>query len=163
MEQSRLLVVEDDEAIRTQLKYALQQDFSLAFAQDRAHAIATIKAAKPQVILLDLGLPPHPDTAEEGLKLLEELPTVAPRVKAIVLTGNQDRNNALSAMRLGAFDYLAKPIDVDVLKVMLLRGAFQEAIEQESENRLQQEQKAARFEEILGTTSTMREIFTLIQ
>jgi two-component system NtrC family response regulator len=163
MEQPRLLVVEDDEAIRTQLKYALQQDFSLSFAQDRAHALATIRAAKQQVILLDLGLPPSPDTPDEGLKLLEELPSVATSVKAVVLTGNTDRDNALRAMRLGAFDYLSKPIDVDVLKVMLLRAAYQEGLEEESESRLQQQQRAARFEEILGATPTMREIFTLIQ
>jgi two-component system NtrC family response regulator len=163
MEQPRLLVVEDDEAIRTQLKYALQRDFSLSFAHERGHALASIKAARPQVILLDLGLPPHPDTPEEGLKLLEELPRVAPAVKVVVLTGNSDRDNASRAMQLGAFDYLGKPIDVDVLKIMLLRGAFQEELEQETESRRDQEQKRAHFEEILGTTPTMRQIFTLIQ
>jgi two-component system NtrC family response regulator len=163
MDQPRLLVVEDDEAIRTQLKYALQRDFSLSFAHDRSHALASIKAAGPQVILLDLGLPPSPDTPQEGLTFLEELPRVAPRVKVVVLTGNTDRGNASRAMQLGAFDYLSKPIDVDVLKVMLLRGAFQEELEEETEGRLEQEQKTARFEEILGTTPTMREIFALIQ
>jgi len=163
MEQPRLLVVEDDESIRTQLKYALERDFSLSFAHDRAHAVASLKAARPQVILLDLGLPPHPDTAEEGLKLLEEVGTLTPRVKVVVLTGSSERDNALRAVQLGAFDYLSKPIDASVLKVMLLRGAYHEGLEEESETRLHQEQKAIRFEEILGATHTMRQIFALIQ
>jgi two-component system NtrC family response regulator len=163
MDQPRLLVVEDDEAIRTQLKYALQRDFTVSFAQDRLRALTAVKTARPQVILLDLGLPPSPDTPEEGLKVLEELAGIAPRVKVVVLTGNTDRENALRAMQLGAFDYLSKPVDVDVLKVMLLRGVYLAGLDQESEGRLQQEQKVARFEEILGTTQTMREIFGLIQ
>jgi len=163
MEQPRLLVVEDDEAIRTQLKYALERDFSLSFAQDRVHAVASVKAARPQVMLLDLGLPPNPDTPEEGLKLLEEVAGLAPRVKIVVLTGSSDRDNAHRAMQLGAFDYLSKPIDAGVLKVMLLRGAYHEGLEEEGETRLQLEQKTARFEEILGATQTMRHIFALIQ
>src|SRR5262249_787379 len=125
--------------------------------------VASVKAARPQVILLDLGLPPHPDTAEEGLKLLEEVASLAPRAKVVVLTGSSERDNAHRAVQLGAFDYLSKPIDASGLKVMLLRGAYHEGLEEEGETRLQQEQKAIRFEEILGATQTMRQIFALIQ
>src|SRR5207249_3160498 len=69
----KLLIVDDDEAIRTQLKYALRDDFTLLFAEDRGSALTTLRAEHPELVSLDLGLPPHPDAAEEGLKALDEI------------------------------------------------------------------------------------------
>src|SRR5574337_111006 len=159
----KLLVVEDDEAIRTQLKYALQGDFSAFFAGDRPQALAKLQETKPKVVLLDLGLPPRPDTAEEGLKTLEALAGALPGIKVIVLTGNTDRANALKAVQLGAFDYHLKPVDIDTLRVMLRRAVYLQELEQESETWLHDQDEAIRFEEILGSTKTMREIFAVIQ
>lgn len=158
----KLLVIEDDEAVRVQLKYALQQEFALAFAEDRPQALARAKEVKPQVVLLDLGLPPAPDTVEEGFRALEELLLAAPGVKVIILTGNGDRENALKAVQLGAFDYHLKPVELDALKVVLHRAAYLYGIEQESERWVRDQEEALRFEELLGTTARMREIFTII-
>ena len=111
----KLLVVEDDEALRIQLKYALQGDFALAFAEDRFQALAAAAAdVKPLVVLLDLGLPPSPNTADEGLKTLEELLQVAPRMKIVILAGNTERLNAFRAVQLGACDYHLKPLEIDM-------------------------------------------------
>ena len=95
---SRLLIVEDDEAIRLQLKYALRDQFTVEFAGDRVQALATARANVPEVVLLDLGLPPSPDDATEGLKALEELLGVTPRPKVVVLTGNTEREHALQCI-----------------------------------------------------------------
>jgi two-component system NtrC family response regulator len=159
----KLLIVDDDEAIRLQLKYALREEFQLAFAEDRLEALKALETMTPEVVLLDLGLPPCPDTTSEGLKTLDELLKAAPRARVIVLTGNTERENALSSIHLGAFDYLVKPVDLDSLRVMLTRAAYLHALERESESWLSGQDDAIRFEEILGNTPLMREIFGVIQ
>src|SRR5262249_4251402 len=128
-----LLVVEDDEAIKAGLKYELRDEYSLVFAGDRAQALACLRQAKPDLVTLDLGLPPAPDTAEEGLKTLEEILRAVPEMKVVVITGNGDRANVLRAVQTGAFDYYSKPIDVDALKVVLRRAAFLREVEAEAD------------------------------
>ena len=83
----KLLIVEDDEAIRTQLKYALRDRYALWFAENRAQAMARRTRPARIVVSLDLGLPPHPDTAEEGLRTLEDILRASPPTKVVVLTG----------------------------------------------------------------------------
>ena len=81
MNKPKLLIVEDDEAIRTQLKYALRDDFTILFAEDRSDAVTAVKGEQPAVVSLDLGLPPHPDGAEEGLQALDQIMKTAPDTK----------------------------------------------------------------------------------
>jgi len=163
MERERLLIVEDDEDIRTQLTYALQDDYIVSVAGDRAHAMAAIQEAPPELVTLDLGLPPSPDTAEEGLQALEDILAAAPGAKIIIITGNGDRANALAAVERGAFDYHLKPVNLDDLKVVLRRAAYLRQLERESEERARQQEKSIRFTDILGSTAKMREIFSQIQ
>ena len=86
MDKPRLLVVDDDEAIRTQLKYALRDDFILFFAADRPSALATVAEHSPELVSLDLGLPPAEDGAQEGLQALDEIVKRAPTTKVVVVT-----------------------------------------------------------------------------
>ena len=118
--QPRLLIVEDDDAIRMQLKYALRDQYALTFAETRMKALALMNDVRPEIVSLDLGLPPHPDTAEEGLQALEDILKAAPTTKVIVVTGNGDRANARRAVELGAVDYLSKPVDADDVVAALL-------------------------------------------
>ncbi len=163
MSKPKLLVVDDDEGIRTQLKYALRDEYALAFAEDRTQALAVFQEVEPELVSLDLGLPPNADGAEEGLKTLDEILHLAPLTKVVVVTGNSDRENALKAVQLGAFDYHLKPIDLDEYKVVLRRAAHLHSLARESEASIQAQESAVRFEDILGNTSRMREIFTVIQ
>jgi two-component system NtrC family response regulator len=158
----KVLVVDDDEAIRTQLKYALRDDFAVVFAEDRNEAIDVLRREHPELVTLDLGLPPHADGAEEGLKALGEIIQAAPATKVIVLTGNSDRKNAIRAIQLGAFDYHAKPIEVPALKVVLQRAAYLQTLEAESELHERAEESATRFQDIVGNTPAMRELFGLV-
>src|SRR5262249_53202129 len=105
------------------------------------------------------GLPPALDSAVEGLKALEEIVATVPHTKVVVLTGNTDRDNALHAVQLGAFDYHLKPVDLDTLRIVLNRAAYLQGLETESEIWTRNQEKAVRFEEILGTTPSMQEIF----
>src|SRR5688572_27859045 len=137
MTNPKLLIVDDDEAIRTQLKYALREDFTLFFAEDRPKALAAVRDEQPELVSLDLGLPPAADGAEEGLKTLDEIIRLAPQTKVVVVTGNGDRVNAIKAIHLGAFDYHAMPIDVGGLKVVLGRAAYLQTLEADAEKYLE--------------------------
>ena len=163
MERERLLIIEDDEDIRTQLTYALQDEYDVSVAGDRARAAAAVQEAPPEIVTLDLGLPPTPDTAEEGLRALEDILAAAPDAKVIIITGNGDRANAVTAVERGAFDYHLKPVNLDDLKVVLRRATYLRQLERESEEQARQREESIRFTDILGSTPKMREIFGVIQ
>src|ERR1051326_8997563 len=116
-----LLLVDDDDAIRTQMKWALSADYEMVAAEDRAGAVETFKKRKPAVTLLDLGLPPRPNDAEEGLAALAELKALDDMAKVIVISGQGEKKNAMEAVAAGAYDFLCKPIDPDELKLVLKR------------------------------------------
>ena len=109
-----LLIVEDDPALQKQICWAFDQYETLP-ASDRESALAQLRRHAPPVVTMDLGLPPDPDSVSEGFKLLEQILALAPDTKVIVLTGQNDRANALRADRLGAYDFFAKPFEPELL------------------------------------------------
>ena len=127
-----LLVVEDNPGLQKQLKWAFE-GYKVHVASDRVTAIEKLKQHHPGVVTLDLGLPPDPANATEGLVALEEILQLAPHTKVIVVTGNDDRENALKAISLGAYDFYQKPIDPDVLGLIVDRASS--LYELEAENR----------------------------
>jgi len=132
---SPLLIVEDDAALQKQMQWAFDQ-YDTIVANDRDSAIAQVRRFEPAVITMDLGLPPHPDDPSQGLRLLEELHTLVPDSKIIVLTGQNDRANALKAIGLGAHDFCSKPFEPELLTWTIER-AFRVHELQEENARLQ--------------------------
>ena len=133
----KLLIVEDDPGLLNQLKWCFE-NYDVYTAENRADAIAEIRRHEPGVVLQDLGLPPKPEGVEEGFATLSETLKIAPHTKVIVVTGNGDQENALTAVARGAYDFYEKPVDTDTLKLLVDR-AFNIA-ELESENRRLQSQ-----------------------
>lgn len=127
----KLLVVEDDIGIQKQLKWTLD-NYEVCFANDRTSAISSLRRHAPRVVTLDLGLPPDEENASEGLATLQEILTLDPSCKVIVITGNEDKHNALKAIKLGAHDFYQKPINDEELTVIIQRAFFVSAIEQEN-------------------------------
>jgi len=117
----KLLIVDDDPGIQKQLKWSLS-DYDVVLADTRASAIAAVRRHEPRVVTLDLGLPPDEANATEGLAALKEILTIAPHTKVIVITGNDDRTNALKAIEMGAYDFYQKPVDADVINVIVSRA-----------------------------------------
>ena len=159
-----LLVVDDDNGIRKQLKWGLDKIYKVALAEDGRKALELFKKHAPAVVTLDLGLPPDADGASEGLRVLEEILAEGKNTKVIVVSGNEEHKNALAAIGLGAYDYCQKPIELETLKVILSR-AFHLA-ELEAENRRLQEQKAgggATMQGIFGQCPQMEEIFSIVR
>jgi two-component system NtrC family response regulator len=130
-----LLIVEDDPALQKQMQWAFD-NYETIVANDRASAIAQVRRFEPAVVTMDLGLPPSPDDPTEGLKLLEELHALVPNAKVIVLTGQNDRANALRAISMGAHDFCAKPFEPELLTWTIDR-AFRVHELQEENARLQ--------------------------
>ena len=117
----KLLIVDDDEAIRTQMKWALSQDYDVHFAEDRKGALEAFEANSPAVTLLDLGLPPRPNECDEGLAALSEILAVDGTAKVIIVSGQGEKRNAIEAVGAGAYDFLCKPVEIEELRLLLRR------------------------------------------
>ncbi|MTJ83692.1 MAG: PEP-CTERM-box response regulator transcription factor [Telmatospirillum sp.] len=133
-EKRKILIVEDDSGLRTQMKWALA-DYQVLVAEDRPAALALFDKERPPVVILDLGLPPDPNGASEGLATLEELLQRDHTTKVIVASGNEERTNALRAVGLGAYDFYPKPVDPDVLRLIITRAIHLHDLEEENERR----------------------------
>ena len=130
-ETKTLLIVEDDAGLQRQLRWAYD-DYEVIVAHDRASAIDAVRASEPQVVTLDLGLPPDPDGASEGLRTLAEILALKPDTKVIVASGNAAREAALAGIAGGAWDHYSKPIDIDALGLIVSRAFHVHALEAEN-------------------------------
>ncbi|MBW4329999.1 PEP-CTERM-box response regulator transcription factor [Stakelama sp. CBK3Z-3] len=127
----KLLIVEDDTGLQRQLRWAYD-GYDILVAADRESALTQLRAEEPQVVTLDLGLPPDPDGVKEGFAALEDIRRLAPDTKVIVATGHGERDSALRAIAQGAWDFYQKPIDIDALGVIVERAFHVHAIEAEN-------------------------------
>ena len=127
-----LLLVDDDSGLLRQLRWAFS-DHKVFPAGTRLEAIDFVRREPIPVAIVDLGLPPDPDGASEGLATLTEILAIAPATKVIIATGNETREHALRAIALGAYDFYQKPIDIDVLQLIVSRA--ERMFELEDENR----------------------------
>jgi len=162
MTKPRLLIIDDDEPIRTQMKWALIKDYDVYLAHDGTKAMEVVKEMEPAIVTLDLGLPPHPEDTSEGLKLLGQILAKAPSTKVIVVTGNPDKSAALKAIGSGAHDFFTKPIDVEELKAILKRANYVHTLEEELVE-LQKQQPGKAFSDIIGSDEKMQAIFDTVR
>jgi two-component system, NtrC family, response regulator len=162
LEKPKLLIVDDDEDLRTQMRWALAEDYEVTLAEDRPSALQFVIKAKPDIITLDLGLPPLPAGVEEGFAALDEILNEQGHAKVIIITGRSEKGNALRAVEKGAYDFFYKPIQIDELKVVLRRACYVSQLEQEQKV-LQAQLAADSFESMLGNSTKMQEIFAMIR
>jgi two-component system, NtrC family, response regulator len=158
----KLLLVEDDEEIRTQMKWALAQDYEVISAGDRIAAIEQFKQTSPAVVLLDMGLPPSPGSPVEGLTALSEILALDPSAKIVIVSGQGEKDVPLRAIGAGAYDFLNKPVDIELLKVVLKRCFHVSVLEREY-RALQQQQPTEDFEGMLGTSRRMISVFDSVR
>ncbi len=126
-----LLLVDDDTGLQKQLRWTLDA-YDVQIAKDRESAISQVRRFEPSVILLDLGLPPDQEGASEGLATLEQILKLTPTAKIIVVTGNQDHENAVRAIGMGAYDFYQKPFDPEMLGLIVGRAMHVRQLEQEN-------------------------------
>jgi two-component system NtrC family response regulator len=155
------LIVEDDPGLQSQLRWCFD-GYEVIAAEDRSSALAQLRRHEPAVVLQDLGLPPDPAGVSEGLAALADILEMAPHIKIIVITGNDDRENAVKAVGLGAYDFYQKPIDTDVLSLIVQRAYRMYELEEEN-RRLMRQQSASPLEGIIGTSDRMLQICRQIE
>ena len=158
----KLLIVEDDPGLQSQLRWCFE-DYEVITAADRETALTLVRQQAPPVVTLDLGLPPDPANASEGLAALEAILTQAPGTKVIVVTGNDDRDNALQAVALGAYDFYQKPVDADILKLIVDRAYNLYELEQENRNLAHQQVSGIGLQGVIAVNPVMLSICRTIE
>ena len=156
----KLLIVEDDTGLQSQLKWCFP-DFDLEIAGDRPAALAWFNEHEPSVVITDLGLPPDPGGSSEGFAILEEILGTRPDTKVIVVTGREEKDNAVHAIGLGAYDYYQKPIDVDTLKFVVDRAFKLKDLELENEKLLASHSQSGN-DGLIGNCPQMLDTFKTI-
>lgn len=157
----RLLIVEDDAGLQSQLRWSFDR-FEVAVASDREAALAEMRRFGPTVVTLDLGLPPDPGGVSEGFRALKEILGQTPSAKVIVVTGHDDRKNAVRAIGLGAHDFYEKPIDPEILSFVVERAAKVAWLEDEN-RKLSAAGAASPFEGLIAASPEMLKVCRAIE
>ena len=156
-----LLIVEDDPGLQSQMRWALS-DFDVTVTADRSAAMSALREIRPPVVVLDLGLPPDPNGASEGLATLEEILGLAAGTKVIVASGNDERANAVKAISMGAYDFCAKPVDPDMLRLIIDRAWHVYKLEEENRQLLSQSASSA-FGDIITSDPEMHRVCAIVE
>jgi two-component system NtrC family response regulator len=157
----KLLIIEDDPGLQKQLRWSLDE-YDVVVAGDREAALAQVRRHEPAVATMDLGLPPDPDGSTEGLATLQQILALAPDTRVIVLTGNQDHTNAVKAIGMGAYDFHQKPVDPEVLNLVIQRAFFLHNLQQEN-RRMQQSQADSPLAGVISRDPGMMKVCRTIE
>lgn len=157
----KLLIVDDDVDLRAQMRWALSDSYEVLLAGDRPEALDLFQKENPRVVILDLGLPPEANSTREGMTALNELLSLDPMIKVVVVTGQSDKENALQAIEQGAYDFLCKPVDTDDLLVILKRAVYLAQLERNFQ-KIQKQFAQNSFEGMLGTCPQIQNVFSAI-
>jgi two-component system NtrC family response regulator len=156
-----LLIVEDDPGLRSQLRWSFDQ-YKVQTAEDRESALAAVRKYEPAVVTLDLGLPPDPGGTREGFATLQDIISIAPQTKIIVLTGNDDTENSVKAIGQGAYDFYQKPVEPEILAFVVARAFRLYALEQEN-RKLSRLHISNPLEGIIATSPEMHDVCRTVE
>ncbi|HQJ07842.1 MAG TPA: PEP-CTERM-box response regulator transcription factor [Deltaproteobacteria bacterium] len=159
MSKKQILIVEDESSMAKQLKWGLADTYDLSVATNAPEALDLIRKSPPTAVLLDLGLPPDQDGATEGINLIKQIVRMPHNIKIIVITGNTHKDVAAQTIRLGAYDYHQKPVNIEELKIVLKRASYLSELEQHvSELRTAMSEKI-HFDGMIAISKPMMELF----
>lgn len=159
--QKHLLIVEDDPGLQSQLRWCFE-DYEVLIAEDRESALAELRRHEPGVVLQDLGLPPDPEGVSEGLATLQEILALRPETKVIVVTGHGDQENAVRAVGLGAYDFYQKPVDDEILHLIVQR-AYQMFDLEQANQRLLRREGVSPLDGIIAAGPKMLEVCRMVE
>ncbi|MFC1753792.1 PEP-CTERM-box response regulator transcription factor [Thermoproteota archaeon] len=160
---TKLLIVDDDQGILKQLKWALEGEYHLFMASDKEEALRIVNSEQPDIVALDVNLDGLNPTGKGGIDVLDEIKNHNSFAKVIMITGNDSKDVALEAINKGAFDYYLKPINIDELKLILKRATYIQELEKENKRLANDLEDKFTFEHIVGTSSKMEDVFRIIK
>jgi two-component system, NtrC family, response regulator len=163
MEKTKLLIVDDDEGILKQLKWALCDEYEVYTASTKEEAVESFLKNKPPVVTLDVNLSPNMNSNTEGIEILEAIKNIDSLTKVVMVTANDAREIGLSAIDNGAFDYFLKPVRVEELKIMLKRALYIQNLEKENQILTTKLNDSSKFEDMVGTSAKMQDVFSMIR
>lgn len=163
MDKPKILVVDDEEGIRTQLKWALDKDYMTLLAEDADTALSIVEREEPNVVLLDIALSPYQENGNEGMTLLRKFLQHDSLIKVIMVTGNDSRENALKAIDIGAYDFYSKPIKLNEIKSVIKRALHIQNLERENKALQERLAKEQQFEKIVSACEQMEQVFDTIR
>jgi len=158
----KLLIVDDDEGILKQLKWAFSEEYDVFLASTKDDALKTVAAETPDLVALDINLDPANPSSKDGISILEEIKSTNPQVKVIMITGDDTKEIALQAVSKGASDYFNKPVNIDELKVIFKRTLYLQGLEKENKRLNEELSNKSVFEELIGSSSQIQDVFRLI-
>jgi len=160
----KILIIDDDESLRSQMRWALSNDYEILEAEDRETAMAAVISEHPRVVMLDLGLPPKPREAEEGLRTLKEILSFDSSIKVVIVSGNTERENAIEAIGMGAIDFFTKPPLMEEVRVVVKRAFQVDELERENMvSRYNTNTRTEGMEGIIGQSNEMKHVFQVIR
>ena len=157
-----LLIVEDDLGLQTQLKWHFS-DYNVVIAANQKEAISAIRLHEPKVMIQDLGLPPDEDGVTEGFELLQQALHLHPYMKIIVMTGNEGNEHAMQAVKLGSYDFYAKPVDADTLDLIVQRAFHIYHLEEKNRQLSSRSQKESMLNGLIASDTKMLKICSMIE
>jgi len=163
MEKSKLLIVDDDEGVLKQLKWALLDEYEVLTASNKEDALQLAREGNPALIALDVNLQGDSSPSTGGILVLEEIKKIIPDSKVIMITGNDTKEVALEAIAKGAFDYYLKPVDVQELRIILKRALYIQKLERENRRLADELSNKSQFQEMIGSSVQMDKVFRLIK
>jgi len=162
MEKPRILIVDDDDELRSQMRWALNSKYDVLMAEDRNSALDVVRKERPGVVTLDLGLPPSPGDTREGFLALSEMLQCDPLLKVLVITGQGEKENGMEAIGQGAYDFLPKPVMVEELKIIIERAIYVQQLDRERRDLIEKTSYDV-FEDLLGSSQQMQRVFATIE
>ncbi len=161
-ERPTVLLVEDDPHLADQLRWALKDEYRVKRAADRPEALGALQRARPDLLLLDLCLPPE-NTPEEGFRVLKAARAAGPDTMVLVMSGVEERKAALRAVAEGAYDFFQKPLDLHTLRVVIGRARERQMLERENRRLREQLRERHTIDGLLGISPSMLRVFEAIR
>lgn len=155
----KILIVDDEESFRQRLANLFQRKgFQVSEAASGAAALALSRKERFEVALLDIVLPDR-----DGVEILRELKEASAEIQVIMMTGNATVENAIASMKLGAYDYLIKPFNLEELFILVERAGELNALRRDKELLQRERDRQRKFSELVGESAHTRQVLQLIE
>lgn len=163
MAKSKILVIDDEEGIRNQLKWAFSKDYTVYLADSVGSAKEILDQQNPDLVMLDISLTPDIGVGSEGIDLLQYILNIDSTIKVIMVTGNDTRENAIRCISLGAYDFYSKPINIEEARISIKRALYIQSLERENQRLVKYLEGRNEFKDIISDCEQMSNILEIVR